>query len=147
MEYDLHNKYKNKDFQIKGAKKIIIEKNTDDPFVEVIGKQNNRLLKIPLQYVEHMEKMIQRQYLQKDILIEIIFTMEANRLRIIRLDVDDTEVQAAFDVIKELVISCDKNTAKLAECTGINCGSLNSQLFSYCPKCGSSLKEGTIISR
>jgi hypothetical protein len=145
MKYDLGNKYKNKDFQIKGAKEIIIREDKDFPFIEVVSKEKNCLMKIPLQDVEHLETVTQRQYLGKDTLIEIIFTMEARRLRIIRLDVDDSEVQDAFDIIKKLTISSHKNMPKLQGCS--ECYSLNSERFSYCPKCGLSLKEGTIINR
>jgi hypothetical protein len=139
MQYYLHNKFINKDFQIASAKSIVIQDDILHHFVALKDRNDAIIVPIRLENVKHISKVTQRQFRHKDTLLEFIFTEESKRLRIIRLDILDSEIDEVFDKIKEQKGNDNKRIFKV--CPHPKCGSLNSQVSLYCPKCGTGLKN------
>jgi len=125
MGYVLHNKFFNKDFipsEIANAKKIVIHKDKNHAFLQVFGKdlkkKCNIILQIPLESIKDTSIITQRQYRQKDKLIQIVYKektqsvgtaeeikkpyFQPQRLRIIRLDIVDDKVQKVYNKINQL---------------------------------------------
>jgi hypothetical protein len=126
MKYILHNKFINKDFipsEIAHAKKIVIHEDKDHPFLQVFGKdlngkQDNLILQIPFENIKHTSIITQKQYRQKDRLIQIVYKektqldesaeeikmryFQHQRLRIIRLDIVDSKIDEAYNKINQL---------------------------------------------
>ena len=143
MQYKLHNKFINKDFEIASAKSIVFREGLLHHFIDVKDKNERIIMPIPLENIKHIRIITQRQFRQKDRLLQFIFTEETKRLRIIRLDILDSEIDEVFTKIKEQKGNDNKRLFKV--CSLTQCGSLNSRESLFCPNCNTGLKNQSDI--
>lgn len=166
IEYNLDRRVINADFitsKMKKANKLIIRYDAKGSLLAIKGKDGNTLYEIPLENIKDVNVISQRQYQERDKLIQIVFVEGKQRTRIIRINIRDQEIDDLICKINELR-KRHKHTQLLKICSGcgsknskeskfcnlcgcklqlpcIECGNINSEGFTYCPCCGVKLDK------
>lgn len=171
IEYNLDRRVINADFitsKMKKADKLIIRYNAKGSILEIKGKDDKGkddsvLYEIPLENIKGMNIISQRQFQERDKLIQVVFVEGKQHTRIIRVNIRDQEIDGLICKINELRRR-DKDDQLLKICSGcggknskeskfcnlcgcklqfpcLECGNINPEGFNYCPSCGVKLDK------
>jgi hypothetical protein len=176
-QYTIEKKIINTDFfisRIRNAREIVIRLRDQRYILEFISEANDILYQIPLESIEEIHLSYQRLgrlSKREDKLIQIVFTDEALRLRTIRVNIQDDQIDDLLNQIRKLkrnlthdtkhvydrfCAHCgNKNPAESKFCNHCgqklqlpcpNCGNMNPETSHFCPKCNSRLNHGTDLT-
>jgi ribosomal protein L40E len=141
IEYELEKKVMNADFitsKMKNANKLIIRYDPEGSILEIKSKNDYVIYEIPLENIKDAYVVYQRRYQDRDKLIQIVFTEGTEHIRIIRVNIRDSEIDGLIHKINELKRK-DKEGTPLKICS--DCGSKSVKESKFCNQCGRKLQS------
>jgi hypothetical protein len=140
-QYTIQKRITNTDFiisKIKKARKLEIKDDKEGAILQIELKDGRIIYEIPLKNVVETDIICLRQYRKTDKLIQIIFTEGKQHLRIMRLNIQDNQIDSLIQKIHELRVKTKDTMQMLKICS--RCGTKNSTESRYCNQCGCELQ-------
>lgn len=144
--YRLEKKIVNSDFfisEIRNAIEIVIGQREKVFLLLFKSKDDDIVYEIPLENIKETEVSYQRlgRFSKKDDkLIQIVFTDEDLRLRTIRVNVEDSQIEDLLDQIRKLKPDHPSNVNQIDNKYCSRCGSTNTPDSKFCSNCGHKLQ-------
>ena len=155
MEYILKKKYINSDFintRIKKAKSIIIKENEIPKIIVREKEKENTIIEIAIDDIINVSIINQKQYRKTDKLIQLVYTNDSKKIKIIRLNIQDQQIEEFINEIRKFK-EC-KTLSKTRNCFKCNtkydykilyCDICNYKLQVMCTMCGRENSTDSLI--
>jgi hypothetical protein len=113
-EYIIQKRVLNTDFilsKTKKARKLKIKENEEGAILQIKLKDGSIIYEIPLKNVLEADIIRILKFHRSDKLIQIIFTEDRERLRIMRLNIHDKQIDSLYRKVHELILKTHRPTA------------------------------------